>query len=151
MLNCWPVENMEDLENTIQSLGSIFGGKSKKRKVSIKRAREILTEEEMDKIVDQDQVVEIAKEKVEQMGIIFIDEIDKISGNKGGRSGPDVSREGVQRDILPIVEGSKVHTKWGMIDTSHILFIGAGAFHISKPSDLIPELPGTIPSESRTE
>ena len=137
--------NMEDLENTIQSLGSIFGGKSKKRKVSIKRAREILTEEEMDKIVDQDQVVEIAKEKVEQMGIIFIDEIDKIAGNKGGRSGPDVSREGVQRDILPIVEGSKVHTKWGMIDTSHILFIGAGAFHISKPSDLIPELQGRFP------
>jgi ATP-dependent HslUV protease ATP-binding subunit HslU len=137
--------NMEDLENTIQSLGSIFGGKSKKRKMSIKRAREILTEEEMDKIVDQDQVIEIAKEKVEQMGIIFIDEIDKIAGNKGARSGPDVSREGVQRDILPIVEGSKVHTKWGMIDTSHILFIGAGAFHVSKPSDLIPELQGRFP------
>ena len=90
-------------------------------------------------------MVEIAKERVEQMGIIFIDEIDKVAGNKGGHSGPDVSREGVQRDILPIVEGSKVSTKWGMIDTTHILFIAAGAFHVSKPSDLIPELQGRFP------
>ncbi|NCB01793.1 MAG: ATP-dependent protease ATPase subunit HslU [Spirochaetia bacterium] len=137
--------NMEDLENTMQSLGSIFGGKQKKRKMSIKRARQILEEEEMEKVLDQDQVIEIAKERVEQMGIIFIDEIDKIAGTKGARSGPDVSREGVQRDILPIVEGSKVSTKWGVIDTSHILFIGAGAFHMSKPSDLIPELQGRFP------
>lgn len=137
--------NIEDLENTIQSLGSIFAGKQKRRKVSIKRAREILTEEELDKSVDQEQVVEIAKEKVEQMGIIFIDEIDKVAGPKGAQSGPDVSREGVQRDILPIVEGSKVSTKWGMIDTTHILFIAAGAFHVSKPSDLIPELQGRFP------
>ncbi len=137
--------NMEDLENTIQSLGSMFSGKDKKRKVTIKRAREILTEEEMDKMVDHDQLVELAKERVEQMGIIFIDEIDKIAGSRGGKSGPDVSREGVQRDILPIIEGSKVNTKWGMVDTSHILFIGAGAFHISKPSDLIPELQGRFP------
>ncbi len=99
----------------------------------------------MEKMLDQDQVVEIAKERVEQMGIIFIDEIDKIAATKGSRNGPDVSREGVQRDILPIVEGSKVSTKWGVIDTSHILFIGAGAFHMSKPSDLIPELQGRFP------
>lgn len=137
--------NLEDLENTIQSLGSIFGGKGKKRKVPIRRAREILTEEETERSVDQEQVVEIAKERVEQMGIIFIDEIDKVAGNRGGHSGPDVSREGVQRDILPIVEGSKVSTKWGIVDTTHILFIAAGAFHVSKPSDLIPELQGRFP------
>jgi ATP-dependent HslUV protease ATP-binding subunit HslU len=137
--------NLEDLENTIQSLGSIFGGKGKKRKVPIRRAREILTEEETERSVDQEQVVEIAKERVEQMGIIFIDEIDKVAGNRGGHSGPDVSREGVQRDILPIVEGSKINTKWGIIDTTHILFIAAGAFHVSKPSDLIPELQGRFP------
>ncbi len=137
--------NVEDLQNTLQSLGSMFNGKGKKRKVSIKRAREILTEEEMERMVDHDQMIELAKERVEQMGIIFIDEIDKVAGSRGAKSGPDVSREGVQRDILPIVEGSKVNTKWGMIDTSHILFIGAGAFHVSKPSDLIPELQGRFP------
>jgi ATP-dependent HslUV protease ATP-binding subunit HslU len=138
--------SLEDLENTIQNLGSMFGGKPKRRKVTIKRAREILEEEEMERSLDQEQVVEIAKEQVEQMGIIFIDEIDKIASTKqSGYGGPDVSREGVQRDILPIVEGSKVSTKWGMIDTTHILFIAAGAFHISKPSDLIPELQGRFP------
>ena len=137
--------NVEDLQNTLQSLGSMFNGNGKKRKVSIKRARELLTEEEMERMVDHEQMVELAKERVEQMGIIFIDEIDKIAGSRGAKSGPDVSREGVQRDILPIVEGSKVNTKWGMIDTSHILFIGAGAFHVSKPSDLIPELQGRFP------
>lgn len=137
--------NLDDLENTIQSLGNIFGGRGKKRKVTIKRARELLTEEETEKSVDQEQVIEIAKERTEQMGIIFIDEIDKVAGNKGGQSGPDISREGVQRDILPIVEGSKVNTKWGMVDTTHVLFIAAGAFHVSKPSDLIPELQGRFP------
>jgi ATP-dependent HslUV protease ATP-binding subunit HslU len=140
--------NLEDLENTIQNLGSIFGGKPKRRKVSIKRARELLTEEEMERSLDQERVVEIAKERVEQMGIIFIDEIDKIASSSKsgyGGSGPDVSREGVQRDILPIVEGSKVNTKWGIVDTTHILFIAAGAFHMSKPSDLIPELQGRFP------
>lgn len=137
--------NLEDIENTIQSLGSIFGGKGKKRRIPIRRAREILMEEETERSLDQEQVIEIAKERVEQMGIIFIDEIDKVAGNKGAHSGPDVSREGVQRDILPIVEGSKVSTKWGMIDTTHILFIAAGAFHVSKPSDLIPELQGRFP------
>ena len=106
----------------------------------------MITVEEMEKSVDQERVVEIAKEQVEQMGIIFIDEIDKIASTKQSMSsGPDVSREGVQRDILPIVEGSKISTKWGMVDTTHILFIAAGAFHVSKPSDLIPELQGSFP------
>ena len=95
--------------------------------------------------MDQEKATEIAKERTEQMGIIFIDEIDKIAGKNNSTSSPDVSREGVQRDILPIVEGTKVNTKWGIIDTSHILFIAAGAFHVSKPSDLIPELQGRFP------
>ncbi|AEC01871.1 ATP-dependent protease ATPase subunit HslU [Parasphaerochaeta coccoides] len=138
--------NMEDLQQAMNSLGSIFNNRSAThKKLSVKRAREILTEEELEKIVDQDKVVEIAKERTEQMGIIFIDEIDKVAGNAGKGSGPDVSREGVQRDLLPIVEGTKVSTKWGVIDTTHILFIAAGAFHVSKPSDLIPELQGRFP------
>ncbi|MDR1316220.1 MAG: ATP-dependent protease ATPase subunit HslU [Spirochaetales bacterium] len=120
------------------------GGRRKKKKVTVKQAREILLAEEMDKLIDTDKVADIARERAEQMGIIFIDEIDKIASREG-RTGADVSREGVQRDILPIVEGSKVNTKYGMVDTSHILFIAAGAFHISKPSDLIPELQGRFP------
>ncbi|MCX7786258.1 MAG: ATP-dependent protease ATPase subunit HslU [Spirochaetes bacterium] len=134
----------ESMDLNLGSLGSLFGGKKKKRRVTVKQAREILLNEEMEKLIDTDRVAEIARERVEQMGIIFIDEIDKIA-SKGNRMGPDVSREGVQRDILPIVEGSKVNTKYGIIDTSHILFIAAGAFHISKPSDLIPELQGRFP------
>lgn len=137
--------NLEDIQEAMNSLGSIFGNKAKRRKVTIKRAREIFTDEEMEKSVDQDRVVDEAKERTEQMGIIFIDEIDKIASNGGSSSGPDVSRQGVQRDILPIVEGTKVSTKWGIIDTTHILFIAAGAFHVSKPSDLIPELQGRFP------
>lgn len=137
--------SMDDIQSAISNLGSIFGGKQKKRSVSVKRAKELLTEEQMDKLVDMDKTTEIAKERVEQLGIIFIDEIDKVAMSKKGGSGPDVSREGVQRDILPIVEGSTVNTKHGMIDTSHILFIAAGAFHMSKPSDLIPELQGRFP------
>ena len=105
----------------------------------------MFTEEETERSVDQEKAFEIAKERTEQMGIIFIDEIDKIAGKNSASSSPDVSREGVQRDILPIVEGTKVTTKWGVIDTSHILFIAAGAFHVSKPSDLIPELQGRFP------
>ncbi|MDR1626534.1 MAG: ATP-dependent protease ATPase subunit HslU [Spirochaetia bacterium] len=120
------------------------GGWRKKKKVTVGQAREILLAEEMDKLIDTDKVTDIARERAEQMGIIFIDEIDKIA-SKEGRTGADVSREGVQRDILPIVEGSKVNTKYGMVDTAHILFIAAGAFHISKPSDLIPELQGRFP------
>lgn len=140
--------SMDDIQNAMNSLGSIFQNAQnprRRRKVSIKRAREIFTEEEMERSVDQDKAIDIAKERTEQMGIIFIDEIDKIAGKNSSSSSPDVSREGVQRDILPIVEGTKVSTKWGVIDTSHILFIAAGAFHVSKPSDLIPELQGRFP------
>jgi len=125
-------------------LSNIFGKKKKKKKVSIREARNILLAEEMDKLLDPDKVSELARERAQEMGIIFIDEIDKIAV-KEGRGGVDVSREGVQRDILPIVEGSTVNTKYGMIDTSHMLFIAAGAFNISKPSDLIPELQGRFP------
>jgi ATP-dependent HslUV protease ATP-binding subunit HslU len=133
-------------QNLGGALGNIFGSKKKKRTVSVKQAREILFSDELDKLVDMDQVVEVARERAQSMGIIFIDEIDKItSRNSGGGGGPDISREGVQRDILPIIEGCKVTTKWGAIDTSHILFIAAGAFHVSKPSDLIPELQGRFP------
>ena len=139
--------NMEDLQDAMQSLGSIFGGsQGHARKLTIKRAREIYTEEERDKAVDNDRAIDEAKERVEQMGIVFIDEIDKVAKTGGSSSGgPDVSREGVQRDILPIVEGTSVATKWGVIDTTHILFIASGAFHVSKPSDLIPELQGRFP------
>jgi ATP-dependent HslUV protease ATP-binding subunit HslU len=136
--------SMDDIQNAMNSLGSIFQ-QPKKRTCSIKRAREILREEETQKMVDPDKAKDEAKDRVEQMGIIFIDEIDKIASSEGQKSGQDVSREGVQRDILPIIEGTKVSTKWGIIDTTHILFIGSGAFHISKPSDLIPELQGRFP------
>ena len=139
--------NIEDLQNALSSLGNMFqrGGNAKKtRKISVKRAREIIEEEEMDKVIDQDKAVEEAKEKAEEMGIIFIDEIDKVASHNSN-SNSDVSREGVQRDILPIVEGSKVSTKWGVIDTTNILFIAAGAFSFAKPSDLIPELQGRFP------
>ncbi|MCF7944084.1 MAG: ATP-dependent protease ATPase subunit HslU [Spirochaetia bacterium] len=136
--------NMEDIQSAISSLGSMFGSNKKKKHVSVEQAKEILLEEEMSKLIDDDQATEIAKERVEEMGIIFVDEIDKVT-SKNSSSGVDVSREGVQRDILPIVEGAKINTKYGIVDTSHILFIAAGAFHISKPSDLIPELQGRFP------
>lgn len=136
--------NFEEMDLNLGSLGGILGGKKKKKRTTVKNARETIMQEEMDKLVDQDRVNEVARDRAEQMGIIFIDEIDKIA-SKEGRNGVDVSREGVQRDILPIVEGSKVNTKFGMVDTSHILFIAAGAFHMSKPSDLIPELQGRFP------
>ncbi len=138
--------NMEDIESTMQNITSMLtGGRTKKKTVTVKEAREILLEEHLDKMIDPDKVADDARNRVEQMGIIFIDEIDKIavSGSRGG--GQDVSREGVQRDILPIVEGSTVNTKYGMVDTTHILFIAAGAFNLSKPSDLIPELQGRFP------
>jgi len=136
--------SMEDMELNFGNLGNIFGGKKKRKKVTVKQAREILLNEEMDKLVDMERVSELARQRVEEMGIIFIDEIDKIA-SRGEKVGIDVSREGVQRDILPIVEGSKVTTKHGIVDTRHILFIAAGAFHMSKPSDLIPELQGRFP------
>ncbi|MBQ3389572.1 MAG: ATP-dependent protease ATPase subunit HslU [Firmicutes bacterium] len=131
------------------SLGSIFGDaipkKMKKKKVYVKEARKILKEQEAQNLIDMDRVTSEAMENAEQNGIVFIDEIDKIASSGGFRSGADVSREGVQRDILPIVEGSVVNTKYGPLKTDHILFIGAGAFHVSKPTDLIPELQGRFP------
>ncbi|MGA2977458.1 MAG: ATP-dependent protease ATPase subunit HslU [Spirochaetia bacterium] len=136
--------SMEDMELNFGNLGSIFGGKKKRKKVTVKQAKELLLNEEMDKLLDMERVSELARQRVEEMGIIFIDEIDKIA-SRGEKVGIDVSREGVQRDILPIVEGSKVTTKHGIVDTRHILFIAAGAFHMSKPSDLIPELQGRFP------
>ncbi len=138
--------NIEDLEATMQNFSSLLSGnRSKKKMVTIKEAREIITAEQLDKMIDPDKVCDEAKSRVEQMGIIFIDEIDKIAVRGDRGSGQDVSREGVQRDILPIVEGSNVNTKYGVIDTTHILFIAAGAFSLSKPSDLIPELQGRFP------
>ncbi|WP_028974867.1 ATP-dependent protease ATPase subunit HslU [Spirochaeta cellobiosiphila] len=136
--------SFEEMDMNLGSLGNIFGNKKKKKNVSVSQARKIILQEEIEKLIDYDRASEIAKDRVENLGIIFIDEIDKIATKQGNSSG-DVSREGVQRDILPIVEGSKVNTKFGIIDTSHILFIAAGAFHISKPSDLIPELQGRFP------
>jgi ATP-dependent HslUV protease ATP-binding subunit HslU len=139
--------SFEELDLNIGSLGnlgSIFGGRKKRKKTTVSRARELLLAEEMDKLVDMDRVAGEAIQRVEQMGIVFVDEIDKIASRQNV-TGIDVSREGVQRDILPIVEGSKVNTRYGIVDTSHILFIAAGAFHMSKPSDLIPELQGRFP------
>ena len=130
--------NMKDM------LPNIFGSRTKKRKMKVSEAFEYLIQEEEQRLVDMDQVTRIAVERVENSGIIFLDEIDKIAGREGGH-GPDVSREGVQRDILPIVEGTTVNTRYGMVRTDHILFIAAGAFHVSKPSDLIPELQGRFP------
>ena len=135
----------EQLESTLSGVANIFGGGKKKKVVTVSRAREILISEESEKLIDRDRVNDEARQRVEETGIVFIDEIDKIAikGDRGG--GPDVSREGVQRDILPIVEGATVNTKWGPVNTDHILFIAAGAFNVSKPSDLIPELQGRFP------
>lgn len=132
--------------NIQEMINGMMPKKSKKRKVTVSEARRILLEEEAAKLIDMDEVKEEAIRRAEEAGIIFIDEIDKIaSGGKKGGSGPDVSREGVQRDLLPIVEGSTVNTKYGVIKTDHVLFVAAGAFHVSKPSDLIPELQGRFP------
>ncbi|HEY6212422.1 MAG TPA: ATP-dependent protease ATPase subunit HslU [Vicinamibacterales bacterium] len=137
--------NVEEIDvNLKDMLPGLFQGKTKRRKVKVPEALEYLRQEEESKLIDMDSVARAAVERVEQAGIIFIDEIDKIAGREGGH-GPDVSREGVQRDILPIVEGTTVNTKHGMVRTDHILFIAAGAFHVSKPSDLIPELQGRFP------
>jgi ATP-dependent HslUV protease ATP-binding subunit HslU len=136
--------SMEDIETSLSGIAGFFGGGKKKKVVTVARAREILKTEEAEKLVDRDRVSDEARQRVEETGIIFIDEIDKIAV-KGERGGPDVSREGVQRDILPIVEGATVNTKWGPVNTDHILFIAAGAFNVSKPSDLIPELQGRFP------
>jgi len=130
--------------NLKDMLPGLFQGKTKRRKLKVPEALEYLRQEEEQKLIDMDSVAKAAVERVEQAGIIFIDEIDKIAGREGAH-GPDVSREGVQRDILPIVEGTTVNTKYGMVRTDHVLFIAAGAFHVSKPSDLIPELQGRFP------
>ncbi len=136
---------IEEIGITIQELIPGFQGfKKKRRKMKIGEAKQVLLEEEQKKMVDMDEVISEAIKRVEQTGIIFIDEIDKIAGREGG-AGPDVSREGVQRDLLPIVEGTNVATKYGLVNTEHILFIAAGAFHVAKPSDLIPELQGRFP------
>ena len=131
--------NMQDM------LSNMMPKKSKKRKVTISEAKRLLLEDESQRLIDMDEVKEEALYKASNTGIIFIDEIDKIAGGRSGKSGPDVSREGVQRDLLPIVEGSSVTTKYGVIQTDHVLFIAAGAFHFSKPSDMIPELQGRFP------
>ncbi|WP_428656638.1 ATP-dependent protease ATPase subunit HslU [Runella sp.] len=139
-----PIDDMS-MMNIQEMLGNMMPKRSKKRKLTIADARKILLEEEAAKLIDMDEVKEEAIAKAEDLGIIFIDEIDKIANSGGKGGGPDVSREGVQRDLLPIVEGSTVNTKYGPIKTDHILFVAAGAFHVSKPSDLIPELQGRFP------
>ena len=139
-------QGMEEMDASKFSdmISGIFGQQKKKRKMSVADAFEYLIQEEENKLLDMDMVTRMAVERAEQMGIIFIDEIDKVAGRETGH-GPDVSREGVQRDILPIIEGTTVNTRYGMIRTDHILFIAAGAFHVTKPSDLIPELQGRLP------
>ncbi|HRC54108.1 MAG TPA: ATP-dependent protease ATPase subunit HslU [Bacillota bacterium] len=137
--------NVQEMELDMENLfGGLLPKQTKKKKVTVREARKILTQEEADKLIDEDEVVAEALERCEQLGIVFLDELDKIAGRETGM-GPDVSREGVQRDLLPIVEGTTVITKYGPIKTDHILFIGAGAFHVSKPSDMIPELQGRFP------
>ena len=135
----------EGMENFTDMLKDMLPKRSKKRSVKVTEARRILLEQEFDKLIDHEDVTGDALERVERLGIIFLDEIDKIAGARAEGSGPDVSREGVQRDLLPIVEGSNVQTKHGMVKTDHVLFIAAGAFHVSKPSDLIPEMQGRFP------
>jgi ATP-dependent HslUV protease ATP-binding subunit HslU len=138
--------NMEEMGVNLQEVfGNILPKKEKRRKVAVSEARRLLMMEESQKLIDMEKVVKEALERIENSGIVFIDEIDKIASSRGQSSGPDVSREGVQRDLLPIVEGSSVLTKYGMVKTDHVLFIASGAFHIAKPSDLIPELQGRFP------
>src|SRR5229473_887398 len=138
-------QGVEEMDvNLKDMLPNIFGQRTKKRKMKVNEAFEYLIQEEEQRLIDMDQVTRVAIDRVENAGIIFLDEVDKIAGREGGH-GPDVSREGVQRDILPIVEGTTVNTRYGMVKTDHILFIAAGAFHVSKPSDLIPELQGRFP------
>src|SRR5207302_8059415 len=138
-------QGVEEMDVNIKDmLPNLFGQRTKKRKMKVNEAFEYLIQEEEQRLIDMDQVTRVAIDRVEDSVIIFLDEIDKIAGREGGH-GPDVSREGVQRDILPIVEGTTVNTRYGMVRTDHILFIAAGAFHVSKPSDMIPELQGRFP------
>jgi ATP-dependent HslUV protease ATP-binding subunit HslU len=139
-------QGVEEMDvNLKDMLPNIFGQRTKKRKLKVNEAFEYLIQEEEQRLIDMEQVTRTAIDRVENSGIIFLDEIDKIAGRESGHGGPDVSREGVQRDILPIVEGTTVNTRYGMVRTDHILFVAAGAFHVSKPSDLIPELQGRFP------
>ena len=143
-LEMFTPQGVEEVGINIKDMLPGLFGRKKKQSVSVVEAREILQQQEAEKLIDRTQVAREARQRVEQGGMIFLDEIDKIAGREGGR-GPDISREGVQRDLLPIVEGTNVSTKYGMVKTDHILFIAAGAFHVSKPSDLIPELQGRFP------
>lgn len=139
-------QGMEEMGvNFGDMLGNMFPKKTKRRKTKIAEAREYMLREEQENLIDMDSITRMAIDKVQQSGIIFLDEIDKIAGRESGSGNPDVSREGVQRDLLPIVEGTTVNTRYGMVSTEHILFVAAGAFHVSKPSDLIPELQGRFP------
>jgi len=145
VVEVFSASGLEDMDINIKDMfGNMFPKKTKKRKVKIPEARELIAKEEAQKLIDMDNVTRLAVQRVEQSGIIFLDEIDKVASRDQGQ-GPDVSREGVQRDLLPIVEGSTVTTKYGMVNTDHILFIASGAFYMSKPSDLIPELQGRFP------
>jgi ATP-dependent HslUV protease ATP-binding subunit HslU len=145
IVEIFSASGMEEMDiNMKEMFGGLFPKKKKQRKVKVPEALTLLTQEEAQKLIDMDSVTKHAIDRIEQSGIIFIDEIDKVAGRETSY-GPDVSREGVQRDILPIVEGTTVMTKYGMVKTDHILFIAAGAFHVSKPSDLIPELQGRFP------
>jgi ATP-dependent HslUV protease ATP-binding subunit HslU len=136
---------MEEMDVSLrESLSGLFGGRTRRRRVSVREAREILLRAEEERLVDPDAVKRVALKRVEESGIVFIDEIDKVAGRERGQ-GPDVSREGVQRDLLPLVEGTTVNTRHGLVRTDHILFVASGAFHVSKPSDLIPELQGRFP------
>jgi ATP-dependent HslUV protease ATP-binding subunit HslU len=138
-------QGVEEMDvNVKDMLSGFFGQTKKKRKMTVAEAFDYLIQEEENRLIDMDQVTRIAVERAEQMGIIFIDEVDKIAGRESGH-GPDVSREGVQRDLLPIIEGTTVNSRYGMVRTDHVLFIAAGAFHVTKPSDLIPELQGRFP------
>jgi len=136
--------NLQDMFQNLPGMGG-RGGKKRTRKITVREARELLIEEEAARLIDMEKVKSEALERAETSGIIFLDEIDKVAGREGGGAGPDVSREGVQRDLLPVIEGSSVATKYGTVKTDHVLFIAAGAFHVSKVSDLIPELQGRFP------
>jgi ATP-dependent HslUV protease ATP-binding subunit HslU len=145
MLEVLPGQGMEEIGiNLKDMLSNLMPGRTRRRRVKVAEARRLLAQEEAQKLVDVDEAIGQAIRRVEESGIVFLDELDKVAGREGGR-GPDVSREGVQRDLLPIVEGSTVTTKYGMVRTDHILFIAAGAFHVAKPADLIPELQGRFP------
>ena len=146
MVEIFAAVGMEEMQSSVQDmLSNIMPAKNKRRHVKVSEAKKILEQEAAGKLIDMDKVVKKAIARVEQSGIIFLDEIDKVAANGSGGSGPDVSREGVQRDLLPIVEGTSVHTKYGIVLTDHILFIASGAFHVAKPSDLLPELQGRFP------